>query len=670
VFRAPWKWERLLAESRVVAAADRWERRLRGLVHECELQRRELARTEPDNARIEALARKIADLNDLSAFALPLVRTLADWPARAAWAEWLDRFEALAPRVLVRPDRVLRVLADLRPMGAVGPVTLDEARRVLALRLATIEAEPPARRYGRLFVGSPSQMRGRSFDVMFVPALAERVFPQKPREDPLLLDEARRTLGAGLADQTDRAELEKLQLRLAIGAAAERVYVSFPTVEIGEGRPRVPSLYALEVWRAMTGRVPSADELQQSAARVSRATLAWPAPADRSEAIDALEHDLATLRGLVDQPDDRARGRAHYIVQLNDCLQRSVRERFMRAKRTWSHWDGITAATDRLLPILARERLGARRYSLSALQKYSICPYQFLLSAIYRLRPADDLEPLQRMDPLTRGSLFHAVQTEFYRRLQAEGGLPVTDANRERALVVLDQAMVGIADVEHEQLAPAIERVWNDEIAAIRRDLRLWVDDIARAGGEWLPIHFEWAFGYKDGGALAVGRDPASTPEPVVIDGRFQLHGSIDLVEEHATTHELRVTDHKTGKYRGKDHMIVNGGEALQPVLYSLALEQATGRRVAEGRLYYATTAGGYRDVRIPLSPPARRLGVEVLEIVDRAIESGFLAPAPKEKACTWCDFRPVCGPTAERRVSRYKSHEPLADLLELRRKP
>ena len=42
-----------------------------------------------------------------------------------------------------------------------------------------------------------------------------------------------------------------------------------------------------------------------------------------------------------------------------------------------------------------------------------------------------------------------------------------------------------------------------------------------------------------------------------------------------------------------------------------------------------------------------------MLEIIDRAIETGFLAPAPAEKACTWCDFRPVCGPTAERRVSR-----------------
>jgi hypothetical protein len=59
-----------------------------------------------------------------------------------------------------------------------------------------------------------------------------------------------------------------------------------------------------------------------------------------------------------------------------------------------------------------------------------------------------------------------------------------------------------------------------------------------------------------------------------------------------------------------------------------------------------------------------------VIYITYRATQTGFLAPAPAEKACTWCDFRPVCGPTAERRISRYKSQEPLADLIELRRKP
>ncbi|MFI5244024.1 MAG: PD-(D/E)XK nuclease family protein [Gemmatimonadales bacterium] len=667
--RAPWRWERLLAESRVVSSEARWERRLAGLIAECELQQQELARTEPEAPRIDLLSRKMADLKQLTDFALPIVRTLARWPARATWADWLDEFDALAPRALHRPDRVLRVLADLRPMGAVGPVTLAEAARVLTTRLASIEAEPPARRYGRVLVATPSQLRGRAFQVVFIPALAERLFPQKPREDPLLLDDARRGLDAGLQTQDERAELEKLQLRLAVGAAESRLYVSFPTVEIGEGRPRVPSLYALEVWRAMTGRVPSADELQQSAARVSGATLAWPAPANREEAIDVLEHDLSTLRGLVDEHDSRARGRAHYMLRLNDCLQRSVRERFMRAKRAWSHWDGIVTATDRLQPILDEHRLGARRYSLSALQKYSVCPYQFLLSAIYRIRPADDLLPLQRLDPLTRGSLFHAMQTAFYRQLHDEHALPVRVSGLTHALAVLDRAIAAIAADHYELLAPAIDRVWHDEIAAIRRDLRLWVDEIAGADGQWVPARFEWAFGFKDGGALAVGRDPTSRSEPVTIDGRFQLHGAVDLVEERAGTLELRVTDHKTGKYRGKEHMIVGGGAVLQPVLYSLALEEATGRRVVEGRLYYATTAGGYKDVRIPLTPQARRLGVEVLEIIDRGIASGFLAPAPIEKACSWCDFRAVCGPTAERRT-RHKAHEPLADLLELRRKP
>ena len=215
------------------------------------------------------------------------------------------------------------------------------------------------------------------------------------------------------------------------------------------------------------------------------------------------------------------------------------------------------------------------------------------------MRPADDLEPLQRMDPLTRGSLFHAVQASFYRRVKQLGALPIGAAHRDRALAVLDEALADIAAREYEQLAPAIDRIWNDEIAAIRRDLRLWVDEIAdNAAGAWTPKWFEWSFGLND-----AGRDEESRAEEVVIDGRFRLHGSIDLVEERANG-DLRVTDHKTGKYRGKDHMIVDGGAALQPVLYSMALEAATGRPVVEGRLYYATTDGGYRDVQIPLTPP------------------------------------------------------------------
>ena len=37
---------------------------------------------------------------------------------------------------------------------------------MLTVRLASIEAEPPTRRYGRVLVSSPTQLRGRVFDVI------------------------------------------------------------------------------------------------------------------------------------------------------------------------------------------------------------------------------------------------------------------------------------------------------------------------------------------------------------------------------------------------------------------------------------------------------------------------------------------------------------------------
>jgi hypothetical protein len=57
-----------------------------------------------------------------------------------------------------------------------------------------------------------------------------------------------------------------------------------------------------------------------------------------------------------------------------------------------------------------------------------------------------------------------------------------------------------------------------------------------------------------------------------------------------------------------------------------------------------------------------------VLEIVDRAIETGFLAAAPdrEKRPCRWCDFRAVCGPNEELRTSR-KHSDRLADLDALR---
>jgi len=546
----------------------------------------------------------------------------------------------------------------------VGPIDLDEARRVLAVRLLTLESDPPARRFGRLFVGTPQQARGRTFRVVFVPGLAERMFPQKPREDPLLLDDMRAAIGVPVV--VDRqVTAERLLLQLAVGSAVEQLHVSYPRIELSESRARVPSFYALDLVRAATGTLPDHETLEERARDAGHATLAWPAPADPGDAIDDQEHDLAVLRLLLDKEAGTVRGHAHYLLGLNDSLRRSVVSRWAHGQPRWSPNDGLIRVTAHTADALAAQRLTARAYSLSALQKFSACPYQFALSAIYRLQPLERPEPLQRMDPLTRGSIFHEVQARFFRDMDARGALPVTQATVTTAAEALDRAVDEVAAVAHDQLAPAVERVWVDEIAAIRRDLHAWLQHLAADGQEWLPKYFELAFGQVPG-----ERDEHSLRHEVTLDGGFKLRGAIDLIEEHRQTGLLRVTDHKTGRKPERiEKTIVGGGAVLQPVLYPMAVEAGLSRAVSHGRLFYCTAAGSFYEHPIPLNERTRSAAVDVLRVIDRAVTEGFLAAAPGVEACARCEFQPVCGPDVQRRVAR-KPQDRLADLLEIRKQP
>jgi hypothetical protein len=667
--RAPRHWERLLVEAAVIGEAGRWKKRLAGLAAKLE---GDVAAYEKkaETALAEGSRRELAALEALRRFALPLIDDLAALPKRATWGVYLDKLSALATRALRRPERVLAVLSELEPMAKVEDVSMSEVRLVLEPRLSQLRVPEVGRRYGKVFVATTDEARGFSFDVVFVPGLAEKMFPQKVSEDPLLLDAVRSKLGSDLTTNRDRTDDERLALRLAVGAASRRVVLSYPRLDVEQARPRTPSFYGLEVLRVAEGQLGDFEHLSNKAAETADARIGWPAPAKRTDAIDEAEYDLALLKNVLDKPEGAADGEGRYLTGTNAHLARALRFRWMRwDPKALRPSDGLVNPPPEALTAIHDHTTDKRSFSPTALQNFAACPYRFLLSAIHKLAPREEPDAIEDMDPLTRGSLVHEVQYRLLTLLQGAGRLPVTAATLEAARTDLDEVLGEVAREYEDRLHPAIGRVWDDAIAGIGADLREWLRRMLDEP-DWTPAHFELSFGLKDPRA----QDAKSTDDPVVLDIGLRLRGSIDLVERHKSG-VLRATDSKTGKVRAKkDETVIGGGEILQPVLYALVLEKHfPGSKVDGGVLYYCTSAGDFTKVRVPLDDTARGSAHLVAKAVSDALVHGFLPTAPNiekrgQSACTWCDFKPVCGPYEEVRTKR-KPQGPLKVLADLRKR-
>jgi len=242
--------------------------------------------------------------------------------------------------------------------------------------------------------------------------------------------------------------------------------------------------------------------------------------------------------------------------------------------------------------------------------------------------------------------------------------LPVTTDDLEDASGLLDERLDEVAARWHEDLAPAIERVWLDGIEGIRADLREWMRRAAEDPEHWRPEWFELGFGLRD----RTQADPHSSADPVAIEGGLSLRGSIDLLERDPAG-RIRVTDHKTGKVRAEKNFVIGGGKTLQPVFYALAAEQVLREKIYAGRLYYCTATGGYEERVVEINDEARRAARDFVAIIKESLEAGFLPAAPDDRECDWCDYKRVCGPYEERR-SKIKPSARLKSLKKLREMP
>ena len=598
---SPAGWERLLVDASVIGGKDRWERRIAGLRAEILEQYR---KAEDEDMR-DRLRRRIEQTEALERFALPLIGRLSELPRVCSWGQWIEQLSELAGAALETSERVIELLAELEPMSQIGPVPIGQVMLVLGPRLNALRLPERDSRFGRIWVGGIEEARAMSFRRVFVPGVNEGLFPRPPAEDPLLP-------GDPVGDDREL-------LRIAAACASERFSLSFSRLDLLTGRERVPSFFAFEAWRAS-----GAPELEvrefEARARVATATrIGWPAPRDPQDAIDDAEFDLATL-------EPRTEGCGLYLKNLPGRAVDSLRVRWMRwDRKRWRAADGLVVdeiGSDLMKPFGLKQRA----WSPSMLEQFARCPYRFALRAIHGLAEAERPAPLQRMDPATRGLIYHEVQAL----------LLAGDDWAERLNAVLDE----VASRYQEKLSPAIPEIWRREVEGIRADLRGWIQQKLQSESEWSPVACEQEF-------------------DVTLEDGYRLKGRIDLIERHAHG-TVRVVDHKTGKPREPRPEMVGGGETLQPALYALAAGASM------GRLWYATIARNYEIIDVPINEWSRRRALGALARIDGDIVAGFLPAAPRKDGCKGCEYRIVCGPYEEERA-RAKSQAELSGLKELR---
>src|SRR4030042_882700 len=146
--------------------------------------------------------------------------------------------------------------------------------------------------------------RGVSFRMVIIPGAAEKSFPPLIRQDAILLDQERKILNRSLGGKETeplplktegRLDEERLLYRLANGPAKENVILSFPRIEIGTGKERLPSSFLLASVKALTGESTDFQKFEKfpGFVRIPLSEIAGNSP---EKALDEVEFDISTGR--------------------------------------------------------------------------------------------------------------------------------------------------------------------------------------------------------------------------------------------------------------------------------------------------------------------------------------------------------------------------------------
>ena len=355
--------------------------------------------------------------------------------------------------------------------------------------------------------------------------------------------------------------------------------------------------------------------------------------ADADPAVSAQELELRELSrwaGAGGDPEGAP-------LTFHDRLVRGFEATRGRADTRFTRFDGFVGAR-RVSAFDPATPVSATRF-----ETYAKCPRRYLFDRVLRVSERVRPEELWRIEPVTRGTLVHAI-LEAYVSERVAGAPRSLDRLLLLAGVHLDEAEAG--GLVGKPL------LWRMDRSAIIRDLRRFDAE----EGDIEPIAAELSFG--------AGRDDAGPAVTVVLDdGRaVTFHGSVDRVDRTASG-QLMVSDYKTGRQGRLSDLTrdpVAAGKLLQLPLYAMAaLDRFGGPRPVHARYWLLSSDRSAPCYHLVVTDDVEARFRHVVRLIADGVEDGGFPGVPGPPTfrtfanCSGCDFDRVCPTSRDRQWGR-----------------
>jgi ATP-dependent helicase/nuclease subunit B len=478
------------------------------------------------------------------------------------------------------------------------------------------------------------EARGLSFEELFVAGLTEGVMPPRHDPDPFLKEEEKRSLNrAGgrrlFSTLRERGAEEPLLFALALSSARGSLTLSYSSMDEG-GSALLPSFL-----------------LEQAASALGLAEERVAIDAVIPEPEECLEEEeILNSLARAGCTDDILPG----FHPLGEKLRRISTAGEIEERRTGGsadasagrfRYDGVRA--DLLELFRSRES----RFSPTSLEEYGSCPFAYFARRVLRLRPVE--KPEGGLDPREEGSAVHEILFAFYKRIAAEGGLPLNGSEVEER-VLRDEAARVFARYEEERRPEPL--LWEAEKERIVEMLLRYVAAEGEEQDDFHPAAFEEDLPPLE---LAVGEETVFIP------------GKADRLDLDPASEGLRVVDYKTGRNEVEYASLLKrenmGRSSFQMPVYLLAaarrIEKETGKRPSRLSARYCvlrktlrkdlTAEGDEWESFFSEDAGERRAAgddnfLNRTESTIARILSGEFPPEPTDAdKCRYCDFGTVC---------------------------